>query len=1060
MHLLKNLTAISNEDYVGKELCPTCLKNVAKNHQAISCSSCDRWTHRKCTGSINKTKYKKLSQLSTFTWFCNNCRDSETPLPKLDEPLKLNPKNLPIHFSIVKKGKNELLIIHINCRSMINKEEEIFDIINLLNPDIICLSETWLDGSVPIKYVPKGYKILRKDRSEEFLQKYRKIKGGGLAIIYRSYLNIIPKPKITPIDEEIFWVQVQTKNNFLLGVIYRPEYSLLLQENEDGESALEKNIRKASEISNRIVILGDFNIDLLNKSHKNTKYLYSILNSYNLTQHIKNVTRIDMNTGKGTLIDHVWTSSEMKVIKSGTCQGISDHLGIFIKLDRTNINAKIKPPEKISRNYKNYDPQKFSEDTAKAIANSKIEKLIEEKNLDAATEELISVISETASIHAPLNLKKYQNSSTYIPWMTDELSLKIAQKNELLYDYFVSRDPILKARFDDLKNKITTEKRNIKQKWIEEEIKKAGNDPFKLWKLYNYLTGREKTYECIEPENITQEKANQFNEFFCNIGKSKNHNPDESQNFSSPVDSSQANFNFNPENTTKIEKLIEKLKDKTATGYDYLDVRLIKDLKKVIAPILTKLINLGNEVKKFPNCLKRAIIKPIHKSEDPNNISNYRPIALLPILSKIFERAATDQIMEFLIKNLLLTRTQHAYLKNHSTITFLVEAINFIYKLLDQKLHTALVKIDLSKAFDTINHKKLINKLKTLGLNENALSWIESYLGNRTQKTKFQYFTSSENPVTTGVPQGSILGPLLFICFTNDLASNFDDSLCKLLSYADDSTFIVNATSSTELKSKIKTTLEKAQSWFIENEMKINTDKTQILVFKNGKHQNKITIPITYQNKKIKLVSEPYVEILGILIDENLSWEKQINHVRKKSMNATRNVHRVNKMLPKKSRLNMYHCIISPNFDYGDVLFGGCSIKNSKRLQRVQNFAVKSITGNRKYDSATKSFQELKLLNLQQRRKVHESVFIHKAISKNSSRNLQEEYSNYQPKAQTRRYTSGKLIIPTHNTSKFKKSPLYRTIATWNSIPNNIPKDSINSHKTKYQNYLIAQTFN
>ena len=139
----------------------------------------------------------------------------------------------------------------------------------------------------------------------------------------------------------------------------------------------------------------------------------------------------------------------------------------------------------------------------------------------------------------------------------------------------------------------------------------------------------------------------------------------------------------------------------------------------------------------------------------------------------------------------------------------------------------------------------------------------------------------------------------------------------------------------------------------------------------------------------------------------------------KKSMNATRNVHRVNKMLPKKSRLNMYHCIISPNFDYGDVLFGGCSIKNSKRLQRVQNFAIKSITGNRKHDSATKSFQELKLLNLQQRRKVHESVFIHKAISKNSSRNLQEEYSNYQPKAQTRRYTSGKLIIPTHNTSKF-----------------------------------------
>ena len=151
----KHLTPISEEDLEGKELCTMCLKNVAENHQAISCNSCDRWTHRKCTNTINRTKYKKLSQISSFTWFCNNCREVETALPKLNEPLKIQPKDLPLHFSIVKKGKKELLIIHLNCRSMLNKEE-IFDIIRFLNPDIICLTETWLDGSVPIQYVPKG----------------------------------------------------------------------------------------------------------------------------------------------------------------------------------------------------------------------------------------------------------------------------------------------------------------------------------------------------------------------------------------------------------------------------------------------------------------------------------------------------------------------------------------------------------------------------------------------------------------------------------------------------------------------------------------------------------------------------------------------------------------------------------------------------------------------------------------------------------------------------------------------------------------------------------------
>ena len=192
----------------------------------------------------------------------------------------------------------------------------------------------------------------------------------------------------------------------------------------------------------------------------------------------------------------------------------------------------------------------------------------------------------------------------------------------------------------------------------------------------------------------------------------------------------------------------------------------------------------------------------------------------------------------------------------------------------------------------------------------------------------------------------------------------------------------------------------------------------------------------------ISLLPKKHIEILGILIDQDLNWTKQVNRVKRNSMNATRNIHRINHLLTRDHRINMYNGVIKPNFDFGDILWGGCLEKDSKSLQRIQNFAVKSITGNRKYDSASQSFNELKFLNLQQRRKVHETVFLHKALLNKSSKNLHEEYTSYLPPISTRRAEHKKLLVPSHNSAKFERSPLYRTIHTWNEAPNSLPKDN------------------
>ena len=401
-----------------------------------------------------------------------------------------------------------------------------------------------------------------------------------------------------------------------------------------------------------------------------------------------------------------------------------------------------------------------------------------------------------------------------------------------------------------------------------------------------------------------------------------------------------------------------------------------------------------------------------------------------------------------------ISKTQHAYRLLHSCQTCLIEITNYIYKLVDQKRYSAVVSLDLSKAFDSLSHELILYKLSKLGIGEDCIKWIKSYLKNRKQRTKFKKFLSEEHVIASGIPQGSIIGPLLFICFTNDLAEDFKDT--KIVSYADDSQIVVDAKTLTQLKTKIEKVISIAQNWYESNSMKNNITKTEILVISPGREKrNHLKIKVIDEGKTYNIDTKSTIKVLGIHLDENLNWKKQINHIKRNSFNAARNLNRVNNLLPVKHRIQLFKSLVEPHFSYADVVWGGCGKINANNLQLAQNYAARSILGRKKRDSATAALKQLRFLNLAQRRHVHETVFAHKSLLDKHPDDINATYKQLLSTTNTRSATNKKLTIPKHRTSKYEQSPLYRTITSWNAVPTTIPKGDVLKHKNAYQRFLM-----
>ena len=489
-----------------------------------------------------------------------------------------------------------------------------------------------------------------------------------------------------------------------------------------------------------------------------------------------------------------------------------------------------------------------------------------------------------------------------------------------------------------------------------------------------------------DPEII----SNTFNNFFTNIGKNlANKIPNSDID---PLSYLQPSNNFSvaitPTTESEIIDILKKLKN-SSSGYDGIDSRVIKDTYSGFTQPLVYVLNLSLLNGYFPNELKIAQITPIHKSGENNLINNYRPVSLLSVFSKILERLMYDRVIGFIDKHNILHKCQFGFRKKYGTSLALIHLVDKLCQALNEKKVTLGVFIDLKKAFDTVDHTILLRKLHSYGIRGIAYDWFRNYLNERKQFVYFNGTKSKETLISCGVPQGSILGPLLFLLYVNDLpnATNL-----FVLMFADDTNFFLSGQNENELIQKMNDELNKLSKWLIVNKLTLNVAKTNYM-FISG--QRVIDVNSNIQINGLNISRVYSAKFLGIIIDHKLNWNEHIHYIKAKLSKSIGIICKAKKYLNNKTLLTLYYSFFQSYLIYGIEIWGSTYATYSESLIVLQNRVVRIIKGVHPRTSTVNLMKELRILQLQKLYKVSVLMFMFKFV-KGELPDLFSEMYNYQ----------------------------------------------------------------
>lgn len=407
-----------------------------------------------------------------------------------------------------------------------------------------------------------------------------------------------------------------------------------------------------------------------------------------------------------------------------------------------------------------------------------------------------------------------------------------------------------------------------------------------------------------------------------------------------------------------------ELKGIKAPGLDRITSNTLKELKYLISKPLTYIINKIMETGVWPTCFGEGIVKPIFKAGDPLEAVNYRPITLISTLAKVSEKVLKTRIDNFLNKYEILSERQFGFRKARSTQDAIAYLMENVYKTLDQTIPTMCIFVDLAKAFDTVNHRILLNKLEKYGFRGKALSLMETYLQNHTQRVQIGDFISRPEKIQCGVPQGSVLGPILFTIYINDLLML--ESKGNIISYADDTVILYKDTSWITLKETAERDFINIKAWLNKNLLSLNFSKTTFLTFSSYPRVTCDRLIIRDEDGEIELNASESVKYLGIIIDKHLKWDLQVNYIIKKIRPLLSKFKFLRQYLDLDHMKALYYSLIRSHLTYGIIGWGGVYKNNLKNLEVMHKWFLKIMLKKVKTYPTDMLYQEAHVLDLRQ----------------------------------------------------------------------------------------------